>query len=115
MSQKIEGYPGYSYNWIEPLQQWVMRWAPEREVYSPPVLDESIRWIHLSVPSNIKSFGALDTRKLERDHKITYLFYRADLNKIEIWSHDVEASCISLNQYLCSLRQPKKLVGAIKN
>lgn len=111
MSTPIEGYPGYAYHWVEPLQQWIMRWTPEPNNYSPPVLDESVRWMHLAIPSNIKSIGALDLAKLARDHKIVYLYYRTDLNKIEMWSYELEASCISLNQYLCSIRSnsPKKL------
>lgn len=104
----INEHPGYFYSWVEPLQTWILKWKSIPGVYSPPVFDENIRWIHLAVPTHIRSVRAFDLEKLAADHGIIYLFYREDLKKLEIWANELEASVISLNQFLNSVRTVKK-------
>lgn len=108
-----EQYPGYYYQWIAPLQTYGMKWMPLQDIYSPPCLDASMRWMHLAVPEGVNMIPLLGNSAMHMEKKAqecgaSYLFYRSDLNKIEIWSTDLEGTMIKLNNYLKSLPIPKK-------
>lgn len=107
MQHHIEEYPGYTWNWIPALGQWVMKWGSIDTVYSPPVLDESMNWYHVSVPDHIKSPGIL---KPSPDMQIAYMYYRKDLHKIEIWSSDIGTAIIRLTNYLYSIKPQQKIL-----
>ena len=98
-----EGYPGYSWTWVEPLQEWVLRWEPVDGVYSPPFLDNSLRWYHVAIPAPMKSPGVLRLQKLKKDFHVEYIVYRPDVHKFEIWSRQLEFSIIALTTYLQSV------------
>lgn len=102
---------GYYYQWIAPLNQWGMKWTPIQGVYSPPIRDTSISWFHLGVPTDLNIIpilgdGVMHFEKIANDTGATYIFYRADLNKIEIWGKDVITVCIKLTEYFNRL--PRK-------
>lgn len=105
MQYPIEGYPGYTWHWVDALEQWVMKWTAVNNVYSPPVMDHSLKWYHVSVPNHIKSPHIL---KPSHDMCITYMYYRKDLNKIEIWSSDIESAVIRLTNYMYSIKPQQK-------
>jgi len=95
----IPEYPGYYWCWIEPLQQWILRWTPIKDIYSPPLLDNSLKWYHVAIPSTIKSPSAI-IPLLSWNH---YVYYRPDLHKIEIWAHDIEKAVIKTHLFLHSI------------
>ena len=91
--QDIEEHPGYYWVMVPALGAWTLKWEPVHQVYSPPVLDQSLRWCHIHVPQGVKSFGALLSKeddfhfkKLARDTGATYIYFREDLGMIEVWA-----------------------------
>lgn len=110
MEQPIQDYPGYFYNWIGPLQQWGMRWQPLKGEYSPPQLDASIQWIHLALPEGVNMIpllgdGVMHCAHLAPQIGATYLYYRQDLGKMEIWAHDVVGAMTKLSIYLQTIKE----------
>ena len=106
----IQEYPGYYYNWIAPLQQWGMKWSPIKDVYCPPQLDGSLQWIHLSPPSGVNMIpllgnGNMHLEKMASEIGATYLYYRQDLNKMEIWSHDITNAVTKMSIYLHNMKK----------
>lgn len=101
-----EVYPGYEWVWVAPLDSWVMKWRPRRGVYCPPVLDTSLSWYHVSVPSHLRG-GDLKAIPISfRDHHLVYAYYREDVQKWEIWTRHLERSIISLQNYLSTVPTP---------
>ena len=103
-------HAGYYYNWVAPLQQWGLKWEPIKDTYCPPVLDHSLRWFHLSVPQGIGMIPLLGDDKMHCEklaEKIgaTYLYYRHDINKMEIWAHDTTEAATKLSIYLNELKR----------
>lgn len=118
-----EQHAGYYYNWIAPLQQWGLKWQPIQDTYSPPQLDSSLQWIHLSVPEGVNIIpllgdGRMHCEKLAGKIGATYLYYRHDLHKIEIWAQDITGAMTNLSVYLNGLRRvetsKKRLVPSLK-
>lgn len=104
---------GYYYNWIAPLQQWGLRWQPVKGIYSPPQLDNSLQWFHLSVPEGVNMIpllgdGQMHCEKLAERIGATYLYYRHDLHKIEVWTQDIAGAMAHLSVYLNGLRRETK-------
>lgn len=96
----IADQPGYYYNWIAPLQQWGLKWKPIKNSYCPPVWDNSIQWIHLDIPEYINIIpllgdGEMHLQKLAEEMGATYIYYRQDLKKIEIWAQDI-SGCVAI-------------------
>lgn len=113
MERPIRDYPGYFYNWIAPLQQWGMRWQPVKGEYSPPQLDASIQWIHLALPEGVNMIPLLGDGDMHCAHiaqqiGATYLYYRQDLGKMEIWAHDVVGAMTKLSIYFQTIKEKQK-------
>lgn len=109
----IQEHPGYYYNWIAPLQQWGMRWHPLKGIYSPPQLDNSIQWVHLSPPQGLNMTpllgdGCMHFEKIAQEIGATYIYYRQDLGKIEIWAQDITEPMTRMNIYLNRIRDQHK-------
>lgn len=100
----MDQYPGYYYNWVAPLQQWLLKWEPLDNTYSPPVLDHSAQWIHLAPPQGVNA-APLNCRKIAQDIGAAYVFYRHDLGKLEIWAHDIADATTKAAAYLQCIRQ----------
>lgn len=108
--QHVNECPGYYYNWISPLQQWGMKWSPIKNMYSPPRFDNSLQWFHLSIPSGINMIpllgdGNMHCEKLAEEIGATYIYYRQDLHKIEIWAHDITDSVTKMTIYLNKIKE----------
>lgn len=95
LRQDMEEHPGYYWLMVPALGTWTMRWEPVHQVYSPPVLDQSLRWCHMHIPKHVRSFQALLSKeddfhfqKLARDTGATYIYFREDLGMIEVWASD---------------------------
>lgn len=98
-------YLGYYYNWIAPLQQWGVKWRPIKDTYSPPLLDTSLQWFHLD-PMGMNAQVLLgDGIKKAEEIGATYIYYRQDLDKIEIWAQDITDATIKLSIYLQKVKQ----------
>lgn len=103
-------HSGYYYNWIAPLQQWGVKWEPLKDVYCPPVLDNSLQWFHLSVPEGIGMIpllgdGKMHCEKLAKRIGATYIYYRHDIKKIEIWAQDITEATTKMVIYLNELKR----------
>jgi DNA-binding transcriptional regulator YdaS (Cro superfamily) len=113
----LQDYPGYYYNWVAPLQQWGMRWHPVRGTYSPPQLDQSLQWVHLSPPQGLNMVpllgdGDMHCEKMAQEIGATYLYYRQDLGKIEVWSQDIAHAMVQLSVHLNRIRSQHKTAAA---
>lgn len=115
--------PGYFYEWVEPIGDWVMKYKPIPGFYSPPIFDTNLSWYQISVPEGI-SFGALigdgalhfekpfvslpfeDSAEGWYEHwsGAAYIFYRQDINKIEVWSSDLSKTLIRVVGWLESVQ-----------
>jgi hypothetical protein len=109
----IQEYPGYYYNWIAPLQQWGMKWHPIKDTYSPPVLDSSLQWIHLAPPQGVNMIpllgdGEMHCQKIAYEIGATYLYFRQDLQKIEIWAQDITEAMTKMSIYLHKIKTQHK-------
>ena len=104
--------PGYYWTWVEPLQQWVLRWEAVPGVYSPPIHDSSVSWIHIHSPNHIKSPGAISAKA----HDAVYIYHRRDLGEgvLEIWSRDLPQSVISINSWFNSIKPATRSLKSIK-
>lgn len=105
-----EQYAGYYYNWIAPLQQWGLKWAPIKDTYCPPLLDNSLQWFQLSVPQGIGMIpllgdGKMHCEKLAERIGATYIYYRHDIKKIEIWAQDTTEATTKMVIYLNELKR----------
>lgn len=110
MNQAIQEHPGYYYNWIAPLQQWGLKWHPIPEVYSPPKFDSSLQWMHLSPPQGLNMIpllgnGDMHCEKLAEEIGASYLYYRQDLGKIEIWAQDITRAMTHMSIHLNKIRE----------
>jgi len=113
--QYYEFYPhkehvGYYYNWIAPLQQWGLKWEPIKDTYCPPLLDNSLQWFHLAVPQGIGMIpllgdGKMHCEKLAERIGATYIYYRHDIKKIEIWAQDTTDATTKMVIYLNELKR----------
>ena len=117
-SQWIPEMPGYYYNWIAPLQSWGVRWVPIKDTYSPPQMDASVKWIHLSIPEGVHILpllgdGAMHLDKLAGRIDAKYIYYRQDLGKLEIWAEDITSAMTQASIYLNGLKKTKKIVKLI--
>lgn len=99
-----EQHPGYYYNWVAPLQQWLLKWEPVADAYSPPVLDHSAQWAHLTPPQGVNA-APLNCQKIAQETGATYVYYRQDLGKLEIWAHDITEATTKTAIYLQGIRQ----------
>lgn len=109
----IQEHPGYYYNWIAPLQQWGMKWHPIKDIYSPPVLDGSIQWIHLAPPQGINMIpllgdGEMHCQKIAQEIGASYIYFRQDLHKIEIWAQDITDAMTKMSIYLNKIKEQHK-------
>lgn len=105
-----EQHAGYYYNWIAPLQQWGLKWEPIKDTYCPPLLDNSLQWFQLSVPQGIGMIpllgdGKMHCEKLAARIGATYIYYRHDIKKIEIWASDTVEATTKMVIYLNELKQ----------
>jgi hypothetical protein len=93
---------GYYWQWIQPLNSYVLKYKSIYGTYSPPILDKNLSWYHIKIPShkNIKHF---ELQKKLKEFKCAYIYNRTDINKIEIWSSDLEYAIIKITQYLQSI------------
>jgi len=110
--QYIHEHPGYYYNWIAPLQQWGMKWHPIRDTYCPPQFDNSLQWFHLSIPHGINMIpligdGCMHCEKIAKEIGATYIYYRQDLNKLEIWAQDITDSITKMTIYLNKIKEQR--------
>jgi hypothetical protein len=110
--QYIYEYPGYYYNWIAPLQQWGVKWHPIKDTYCPPQFDNSLQWFHLSVPQGINMIpllgdGSMHCEKLAEEIGATYIYYRQDIGKIEIWAHDITNAITKMTLYLNKIKEQR--------
>jgi hypothetical protein len=101
---------GYYYEFIAPLNQWGMKWVPLANIYSPPVRDASLSWFHMGVPDNFNIVpllgdGEMHFQKIANETNATYIFYRSDIKKIEIWAADVTTTCVKLQEYFNKIRE----------
>ena len=96
---EIAEYPGYYWQWNEHTWNWCMKYAPASNVYSPPVLDCSVEWIHMAAP---KAVTEDDLRKIRTQSEAVYITYREDLQKIEIWglSDAIHQTVMDITIYL---------------
>lgn len=101
----MELAPGYYWEHIVALDRYVLKYASISGVYSPPVYDESVRWYHMKLPSHIKSIGALGLEHRLREFDLVYVFFRTDLNVLEIWSRTLEKSVLSLTIMLNNIKK----------
>lgn len=114
----VEEFPGYFYNYVWALQQWLIRWEPLEDAYSPPILDHSARWFHLSPPQGV-NLAPLNNKKIAQEINAIYVYYRHDINKLEIWAHDIAAATTNASIYLQGVRQrhqhpQKKLIPPLR-
>lgn len=99
-------HAGYYYIWITPLQQWGMKWRPIKDTYSPPLLDQSLQWIHIAPPQGLNMVPLLGySEDLANKIGATYLYYRKDLNKIEIWAQDITSATTKLSIHLRQVKE----------
>lgn len=94
---------GYYWQWIAPMNSYILKYKSINDLYSPPILDKSLSWYHMTIPIHIKKFDFISQKKL-KEFKCVYIYHRTDLNKLEIWSSNLEFSIIKINQFLCSLK-----------
>lgn len=81
---------GYYWQWIHPIQSYVLKWKSIENTYSPPYLDNSLEWYHFNISfENYKKMSI-------NDKNIVYMYYRFDLGKLEIWTKDLGRSLIHL-------------------
>lgn len=111
--------PGYVYEWVDPIQSYVVKYEPIPGFYSPPIFDTNLSWYQISVPKgmsvgSLKGDGALHFENpivdLPFEYRAedwyshwsgaTYVFYREDIHKIEIWSSDVHSSVVRIVGWL---------------
>lgn len=109
----IAEQPGYYYNWIAPLQQWGLKWKPIRDTYCPPVWDSSLQWIHLDIPQHINVIpllgdGEMHFQKFAQDMNATYIYYRQDLKKMEIWGQDIHKAVAHMTIYFNKFKKQQK-------
>lgn len=116
--------PGYFYEWVEPIGDWVVKYKPIAGFYSPPIFDKTLSWYQIAVPSEVaigslKGSGALhfedpivalpfkDTAGGWYQHwsGATYVYYREDIHKIEIWSADLHKSIVRIVGWLESCKK----------
>lgn len=103
----IEAHPGYSWHWVAPVGEWVLKWRPVPDRYSPPVFNTGLRWYHIRLPSTMKSPSVLRLHHLRRSFRLSYIVYRPDIQRIEIWSRDLEHAVLKVNDYLRSIVDDK--------
>jgi hypothetical protein len=118
--QPIYEHPGYYYNWIAPLQQWGMKWHPIKNTYCPPQFDNSMYWIHMSPPEGINMIpllgdGNMHCEKLAQEIGATYIYYRQDLKKIEIWAQDITEAMTKMSIYLNKIKSQRSNKKPILN
>lgn len=106
----VQDCPGYYYNWIAPLQQWGMKWHPIKDTYCPPQLDHSLQWVHLAPPQDVNMIPLLGDGEMHCQHMAqeigaTYLYYRQDLGKIEIWAHNVSEAMTKMSILLQKIKE----------
>lgn len=99
----IEEHPGYSWHWVAPLGQWVLKWRPLPDRYSPPVFNTRLRWYHIRPPPIMKSPNVLRLHHHRRAFRVAYIVYRPDIQRIEVWARDLEHAVISVHEYLRSV------------
>lgn len=103
-------HAGYYYNWITPLQEWGLKWRPLKNVYSPPLLDQSLQWVHIAPLQGINVIpllgdGDMHLEKFAKEIDATYIYYRADMNKMEIWAHDITSAATKLSIYFQQVKE----------
>lgn len=129
--------PGYFYEWVEPIGDWVVKYKPIPGFYSPPIFANNLSWYQISVPKgmsvgSLKGEGALHFEnpivKLPFDDSAedwyqhwsgaAYVFYREDIHKIEIWAADLHKSIVRIVGWLEAVQkeygQKKTLASLIK-
>ena len=109
----IHEQPGYYYNWIAPLQQWGLKWKPIRGIYCPPQWDTSVQWTHLAIPEGVNILpllgdGDMHIQKVAEDARATYIYYRQDRKKSEIWAQDITEAITKINIYLKKIQEQQK-------
>lgn len=123
----MDGVPGYFYEWVDPIGDWVLKHMPVQGVYSPPIYDSSLAWYHISIPQGVslgslKGDGALhfenpvvklpfqDSAEDWFQHwsGATYVFYREDIHKIEVWSTDLHKSVVRIVAWLDEVQKNAK-------
>lgn len=114
----MQEHPGYYYQWIAPLCTWGVKWMPIKNVYSPPVMDTSLSWLHMSIPSGINVIpiigdGDMHFAKIAEETGASYIYYRQDLKKIEIWAQDTTTVMIRLTQWLNDIKIKHKSVSKL--
>lgn len=96
---------GYYWDYIAPLGQHVLKYSSIPGTYSPPVYDQSVRWYHMKLPAHIKSVGALGLEQRMREFGLSYVYFRTDLNVLEIWSRSLEQSVLDLTVMFSRLQK----------
>jgi len=87
----IPEHVGYFWEWTG--QDWQIRWEPVKGIYSPPSL-MNLSVGYLEVPEILNDKMGLVIGKDGSMFKFithwsysVYIFYRQDINKIEIWGY----------------------------
>lgn len=92
MTQIIQEYPGYYWQYDEEATQWQMRWEPVHRWYSPPRLHPEVIKYDIHVPLWFQDkIGLVIGRQGHNFIRITsetgcyYIYYLSVENKIEVW------------------------------
>jgi len=110
----LPGLPGYTWQWIPPMGQYVLKWKPVPTFYSPPCLDQSVIMRTLAVPPEVLGGMGLVIgregcffKQLTGQSGCLYLFYRSEFANIEIWGKPeaVAHAMILLTHHMQSIRQ----------
>jgi len=101
---------GYYWDYIAPLGRHVLKYSSISGTYSPPVYDQSVRWYHMKLPAHIKSVGALGLDQRMREFGLLYVYFRTDLNVLEIWSKSLEESVLRLTMMFSRIPKAVKSI-----
>jgi len=114
MTQIIQEYPGYYWQYDEEVAQWQMMWEPIHRWYSPPKLHPEVIKYDIHVPLWFQDkIGLLIGHKGHNFIRITaetgcyYIYYLSVQNKIEIWGHR--------DNIIHAISRLRKLMNKIQN
>lgn len=105
----LPSFPGYSWEWQD--ERWALTYSPVKSVYSPPVLHIGIRVSRVDIPQDlIENVGmiigkdGIHFKTITSETESEYIFYRSELQQIEIWARDTSRPAARITAHFDDIR-----------